>query len=37
MIEETCDGEEAVQKVAEGQEGYHALILMDVQMPKMDG
>lgn len=37
MIEEACDGEEAVQKVAEGQEGYYDLILMDIQMPKMDG
>ena len=37
MIEEACDGEEAVQKVAEGQKGYYDLILMDIQMPKMDG
>lgn len=36
-IEEACDGEEAVKKVAESPEGYYDLILMDVQMPKIDG
>lgn len=37
QIEEACDGEEAVRKVAESGEHYYNLILMDVQMPKMDG
>lgn len=36
-IEEACDGEEAVRKVAESEEGYYDLILMDIQMPKLDG
>ncbi len=37
QIEEACDGEEAVKKVMESEEGYYDIILMDVQMPKMDG
>lgn len=37
QIEEACDGEEAVKKVRESEEGYYDIILMDVQMPKMDG
>lgn len=36
-IEEACDGEQAVSKVAESEEGYYDLILMDIQMPKLDG
>ena len=37
QIEEACDGKEAVRKVAESEEGYYDLILMDIQMPEMDG
>lgn len=37
QTEEACDGEEAVRKVSESPEGYYDLILMDIQMPKMDG
>ena len=37
QIEEAVNGEEAVNKVAASEEGYYDLILMDVQMPKMDG
>ncbi|WP_455619496.1 response regulator [Eisenbergiella sp.] len=36
-IEEACDGKEAVRMVQEAKEGYYDLILMDIQMPKMDG
>ena len=35
--EEAVDGEQAVQKVKESPEGYYDLILMDIQMPKMNG
>ena len=37
MIDEACDGKEAVRMVQESEEGYYDLILMDIQMPKMDG
>ena len=37
VIEEACDGEEAVQMVADSKEGYYDMILMDIQMPRMDG
>lgn len=37
QIDEACDGKEAVMKVAESEEGYYDLILMDIQMPEMDG
>lgn len=37
QIEEACDGQEAVDKVSGSEEGYYDLILMDIQMPKMDG
>ena len=36
-VEEACDGEEAVLKVSRSEEGYYSLILMDVQMPVMNG
>lgn len=36
-LEEAVDGEDAVNKVAESEEGYYNLILMDIQMPKMNG
>lgn len=35
--EEAKDGEEAVKIVSESEIGYYDLILMDIQMPKMDG
>ncbi|WP_343209330.1 response regulator [Anaerolentibacter hominis] len=36
-VEEACDGAEAVDKVSTSPEGYYDLILMDIQMPVMDG
>ncbi len=36
-MEDACDGGEAVQKVIGSEEGYYNLILMDVQMPVMNG
>ncbi len=36
-VDTASDGEEAVKKFAESSEGYYDLILMDVQMPVMDG
>ena len=36
-IDESCDGAQALQKVAESAEGLYDLILMDIQMPVMDG
>ena len=37
QVDEACDGKEAVMKVAESADGYYDLILMDIQMPEMDG
>ena len=36
-IELAVNGEEAVKKMAEAPAGYYDIILMDIQMPKMDG
>ncbi len=36
-VEIACDGAEAVEKVENAPAGYYDLILMDIQMPKMDG
>ena len=36
-IEEACDGVEAVKMVMDSREGYYDMILMDIQMPRMDG
>lgn len=36
-MEEAYNGEEAVRKVSESEEGYYDLIFMDIQMPVMDG
>lgn len=36
-IEEAKDGLEALNKVQESPEGYYDLILMDIQMPNLDG
>lgn len=37
IVEEANDGDVAVEKVAASPAGYYDLILMDIQMPKMDG
>ena len=37
QVEEAYNGEEAVRKVSESEEGYYDLIFMDIQMPVMDG
>jgi signal transduction histidine kinase len=36
-VEEAKDGSEAVEMVKEAEAGYYDLVLMDIQMPKMDG
>lgn len=37
VVEEACDGAEAVQMVADSDNGYYGIIFMDIQMPVMDG
>lgn len=37
LIDEAVDGEDAVQKVSKSEENYYDMILMDIQMPKMNG
>lgn len=37
IVDIACDGEEAFNKIAESEPGYYALVLMDIQMPVMDG
>ena len=37
VIETADDGVEAVEKVSNAQPGYYALVLMDIQMPVMNG
>ena len=36
-VETACEGQEAVNKVAASPEGYYDFIIMDIQMPVMDG
>ena len=36
-VEIACDGTEAVEKMKSSPAGYYDMILMDIQMPKMDG
>ena len=36
-VEIACDGAEAVERMKEAAAGYYDVILMDIQMPKMDG
>lgn len=37
LVEEADDGDAAVEKVRRSAPGHYDLILMDVQMPRMDG
>ena len=37
IVEEAVDGSEAVEMVASSEGGYYSLVLMDVQMPVMNG
>ncbi len=37
VVETAQDGTEAVEKVKQSEPGYYALVLMDVQMPRMNG
>lgn len=37
LIDEADDGDEAVNKVKWSEPGYYDMVLMDIQMPKMDG
>lgn len=37
LVEEATDGSIAVEKIRNAQQGYYWLILMDIQMPYMDG
>ena len=37
QLDTTENGREAVEKVAASEPGYYDLILMDIQMPGMDG
>ncbi len=36
-VEVAADGQEAVDKMKDAPEGYYDIILMDIQMPRMDG
>ena len=37
IVEEACDGAEAVEKVKTAAPGYFDVVLMDIQMPNMNG
>ena len=37
IVETACDGVEAFERFRQSKSGYYELILMDIQMPKMNG
>lgn len=37
QVDPVCDGEQALEKFKESVEGEYQAILMDIQMPKMNG
>lgn len=37
LVETACNGEEAVKKIRDSEEGYYDMIFMDIRMPLMDG
>lgn len=37
QVEAACDGQEAVDRIAKSEEGYFDAVLMDIQMPVLDG
>ena len=37
VVEQAVDGEQAVEKVEQAESGYYDAVLMDIQMPKMNG
>jgi PAS domain S-box-containing protein len=37
LVETAQNGEEALEKIQESEPGYYSLVLMDIQMPVMDG
>ena len=37
IVETACDGVEAFERFRQSKNGYYELILMDIQMPNMDG
>ena len=37
IVETACDGVEAFERFRQSKNGYYELILMDIQMPKMNG
>ncbi len=37
LVETAQNGEEALERIRESKEGYYSVVLMDIQMPVMDG
>lgn len=36
-VEEACDGEDALEKIVHAPDNYYDIILLDIQMPKLNG
>ncbi|MBO4336035.1 MAG: response regulator [Desulfovibrio sp.] len=37
LVDQACDGSEAVEKIQKADSDYYKIVLMDIQMPVMDG